>query len=675
MALLDDLVRIGAPLLGSVIGGPATLAAAPISLILHALNLPNNSSPQDITKEIQANPDAALKLRELEVNYHQYLASVRLQMDQAEYADRASARSREVEITKATGKKDWYPSVLGTFVILAFTVLLSALIFHPPKLIGKDDANYASYQTQQSLINILIGALTAGFSTVLGYYFGSSAGSRNKDDTIASLSSDLPEPPSASPPPAIPPLLIPILPQPDQPNGTVSLNGSDLGVVQPASRTPTDPIADPSNVAPSVGLSPAVKNGSGRASINQLPGVSSIPSTITGTLKPRDPNLSPQAQTIIPPQAVKLIQEFEGCELSAYPDPKSGNEPWTIGWGTTIYPDGRKVRRGERITQAQADEYLNTDLKKNYWNIIKKAIPYWDEMHDDMRSALCSFAYNLGAHFYGDETDFHTITTCLKERRWHDVPNALMLYVNPGSNVTEGLRRRRRRECDFWQQGLRKLGVPSPALHVEAVKEILKYPQKPKPTSKEFKLDVPFNDQNDNSGSKGQGAGSRQCNLTSAAMLAKYLKPSLWGEYSDFANGMQDVLRKTGGDTTDSGAITRALRSIGIESYFSTTISLDELDNSLYNGIPMQVGTKYKIDGHFIIIIGRDPKGYVCHNPFGSRAGTSDEWITIGDGSGANEYLTINWMKTCFVDMGPDAGWARVVTGVDGIPTGLKSGM
>ena len=42
---------------------------------------------------------------------------------------------------------------------------------------------------------------------------------------------------------------------------------------------------------------------------------------------------------------------------------------WTIGWGTTVYPNGVKVKNGDKITQAQAQTYLEfevmgpTDLK------------------------------------------------------------------------------------------------------------------------------------------------------------------------------------------------------------------------------------------------------------------------------------------------------------------------
>ncbi len=196
VATLNQLVTIGAPLLGSVLAGPPGLAIGAVSLVTQAMGLPNDSSEEAIVKEIKVNPEAAIKLNELESNYQQYLISVRLQMDQAEYADRAGARSREVDIAKATGKRDWYPPVIGTLVILSFTVILCTLVYNPnPKT--QDD-------NTKSLINILVGALTAGYSTVLGYYFGSSAGSRNKDNTIASLTSSSSQPVMPTPLPITP---------------------------------------------------------------------------------------------------------------------------------------------------------------------------------------------------------------------------------------------------------------------------------------------------------------------------------------------------------------------------------------------------------------------------------------------------------------------------------------
>jgi hypothetical protein len=42
----------------------------------------------------------------------------------------------------------------------------------------------------------------------------------------------------------------------------------------------------------------------------------------------------------------------------------------TIGWGTIKYPDGTPVRQGDTCTQAQADYYLEYEVKSytQYWS-------------------------------------------------------------------------------------------------------------------------------------------------------------------------------------------------------------------------------------------------------------------------------------------------------------------
>jgi len=44
--------------------------------------------------------------------------------------------------------------------------------------------------------------------------------------------------------------------------------------------------------------------------------------------KPATPADLPPAVAV----ALPLVKEFEGCRLTAYPDPETGAEPWTIGW-------------------------------------------------------------------------------------------------------------------------------------------------------------------------------------------------------------------------------------------------------------------------------------------------------------------------------------------------------
>ena len=153
----------------------------------------------------------------------------------------------------------------------------------------------------------------------------------------------------------------------------------------------------------------------------------------------------------VPMMGIKLIKEFEGCRLNAYPDPLSGGLPITIGWGCTRKKDGSAFHMGDTITQAEADELLIDECKKHFLPALRK-IPHWGEMSDGKRGALLSFAYNLGAGFYGGD-NFNTITKRLKNKEWDQVPDALYMYRNPGSNVEAGLARRRKAEGEAWKKG------------------------------------------------------------------------------------------------------------------------------------------------------------------------------------------------------------------------------
>jgi lysozyme len=99
-----------------------------------------------------------------------------------------------------------------------------------------------------------------------------------------------------------------------------------------------------------------------------------------------------------PSQAcAELIQQSEGCAhkqadgtFAAYPDPGTGGDPWTIGWGTT----GADIRRGLVWTQQQCDERFSRDLAQfaaKVAEVIGNA-PTTQHQFD----AMVSFAYNVG---------------------------------------------------------------------------------------------------------------------------------------------------------------------------------------------------------------------------------------------------------------------------------------
>ena len=146
--------------------------------------------------------------------------------------------------------------------------------------------------------------------------------------------------------------------------------------------------------------------------------------------------------------ALKIIKEFEGCHLDAYPDPLSGGAPWTIGYGTTRYTDGRNVSKGDKINAIEADMLLRQEVDRIAAK-LRQTVPFWIEMADHQKCALISFAYNLGSGFYG-ASGFETISRELREKDWDAVPAALLLYRNPGTNVEAGLKRRRIAEGNLW---------------------------------------------------------------------------------------------------------------------------------------------------------------------------------------------------------------------------------
>jgi GH24 family phage-related lysozyme (muramidase) len=162
-------------------------------------------------------------------------------------------------------------------------------------------------------------------------------------------------------------------------------------------------------------------------------------------VKYREPE--PVPESVVPPQCLDIIAEFEGFRSSPYLCP--AGIP-TIGYGNTFYADGRKVQMSDpAITEAEGRVMLSAICEKDFWNVLKVTIPFWSEMNANQQSALTSFGWNLGARFFGSP-GFNTISACLSDRAWGEVPAAFMLYVNPGSAFEAGLRRRREAEGRLW---------------------------------------------------------------------------------------------------------------------------------------------------------------------------------------------------------------------------------
>ncbi len=141
----------------------------------------------------------------------------------------------------------------------------------------------------------------------------------------------------------------------------------------------------------------------------------------------------------IPDSAVSFIARHEGKRLVAYPDPATGGEPWTIGFGHT-----GGVKPGDKITLEQAKAFLKGDLKIAAGRIEARIGDVVNELTSNQYAALLSFVFNVGAN------PSWTIWKRLRARQFDQVPGELIKFVNANGRKLKGLVNRRAEEVKLW---------------------------------------------------------------------------------------------------------------------------------------------------------------------------------------------------------------------------------
>jgi len=104
---------------------------------------------------------------------------------------------------------------------------------------------------------------------------------------------------------------------------------------------------------------------------------------INGVIEPQ-PFTGPRK---IGAKGLALIKASEGLRLKAYPDPASGGDPWTIGYGST-----KGVTPGMVITEARAEDMLRADVAM-FESAVNRLCPVTTQNQFD---ALVSLAFNVG---------------------------------------------------------------------------------------------------------------------------------------------------------------------------------------------------------------------------------------------------------------------------------------
>lgn len=407
-------------------------------------------------------------------------------------------------------------------------------------------------------------------------------------------------------------------------------------------------------------------------------------------------------------EAVALIKEFEGCVLTAYPDPGTGGDPWTIGYGHT----GPDVFPGDKITEEEAEELLRYDLRR-FEAGVEELIPGL-LIHE--YGALVSWAYNCGLGAVSDSTlrrrinsgEDHQIVIAEELPRWN----------KGGSGVMPGLVRRRAAEVEFAaldavspseaplsndttpstpeatqdapepsqvvlldffryfigsEHQVSAVSLLSDALLADAPhllqddaewireyrgqteeKEVVNQPEEPY-------LNVPYLYQFDSESEH----GARMCFSSSNAMLLEYMKPgTLRGPDQPDDIYLDQVLEF--GDTTSAEAQVAALASFGLDAQFHMDGTSRMVKDLIREGIPVPIGvlhygpsTAPTGGGHWIVLVGFDDvEGcWYVHDPAGEMDVLAGGYVSSGPVDGRFQKYSYKNLNPRWLVAGEGDGW------------------
>lgn len=154
-------------------------------------------------------------------------------------------------------------------------------------------------------------------------------------------------------------------------------------------------------------------------------------------------------------EGIALIKKWEGCRLDAYPDPGTGGDPWTIGYGLTSAAGIVPVKKGMKITQEQADDYLVQSLVK-YEAAVAKALTR--NPNDNQFSAMVSLCYNIGPGAFSAST----VVRRFNAGDAAGAADAFLMWTKGGGKVLPGLERRRRAERELFLSSVASSSAPTP---------------------------------------------------------------------------------------------------------------------------------------------------------------------------------------------------------------------
>jgi len=138
---------------------------------------------------------------------------------------------------------------------------------------------------------------------------------------------------------------------------------------------------------------------------------------------------------------IDITKHSESCSLTAY---CKKNDVPTIGWGNTYYKNGIKVKMGDKITQAEADDLLAFI----YDQTARSIVPFIKvKLSDNQFSALVDFTYNLGIDRLRKSSLLKKVNANPQDVSIRD---EFMKWIYKAGKILPGLVTRRKADADLY---------------------------------------------------------------------------------------------------------------------------------------------------------------------------------------------------------------------------------
>ena len=146
--------------------------------------------------------------------------------------------------------------------------------------------------------------------------------------------------------------------------------------------------------------------------------------------------------TEISDACINLVKSFEGFFSKPYLCP--AKVP-TIGYGTILYPNGKKVTLQDKpCTEAEAIEWMRYELNQKAKEVDAMAI---DTVTQHQFDSLVSFAYNCGSNALKNSTILKRVNANPNDPT---ITDAFMMWVKCDGAILQGLVRRRKAEAALY---------------------------------------------------------------------------------------------------------------------------------------------------------------------------------------------------------------------------------